>query len=226
MSRELWEVEYRRHFISSSTNAQPSHGTELLRGRLAEIRAIPGPRRLLDLGCGAGRNAEMLGETGFDYYGMDFARGPLSLARARGGAGLRLLQASMAAPLPFTDGAFSLVTAFTSLENLVLDEQIRALAEEVHRVLCPHGAFFAYFVTTDDTYYRPLVTRQADGRSLTYDPATQLRQRVYTAPELRDLLAPWLELITSDAFVFQDTRSGGRYERRLAASLWRRVGVD
>ncbi len=223
MTRELWEREYVSHSISSSTNPRPSHGTQFLRRNMARIVSTDGPRRLLDMGCGGGRNVEVLAETGFEYFGMDFAYRPLTSARARaGGDRLRLVQASMAAPLPFGSGMFSLVTAFTSVENVVEDELIRALAQEVRRVLCPRGLFYVYFLTTEDSYYQPLVSRGADGRSLTYDPVTELRQRVYQISELSALFSTSFELLTSEQFAFEDIRSGGTYHRRLAAGLWQR----
>ncbi|GLF92908.1 class I SAM-dependent methyltransferase [Streptomyces yaizuensis] len=221
MSRQLWEREYLNPAISSSTNRQPSHGTAFLRGCLPRIARVRGPRRLLDLGCGGGRNAGVLTETGLAYHGMDFAYRPLAKAAARDTDGsLRLVQGSMADRLPFADGAFSLVTAFTSVENVVEDRQLRTLAEEARRVLCPGGLLYVYFLTTEDDYYRPLVDLGPDGRSLTYDPVTGLRQRVYRLSELSALFHPSFALLDSEEFVFRDTRSNGTYLRRLAAGLW------
>ncbi|MDQ1744913.1 MAG: hypothetical protein QOE23_3252 [Pseudonocardiales bacterium] len=223
MSQDLWEREYVNHSISSSTNTRPSHGTEFLRQCLPRIAEVSGPPRLLDLGCGGGRNIEVLEETGLGFYGMDFALRPLAAARARkGGRTLRLVQGSMAEPLPFKTGIFSIVTAFTAVENIVEDRQLRQLGEQVRRVLCPDGLFYVYFLTTDDTYYQPLVSRGSDGRCLTYDPVTELRQRVYRLNELCELFSPSFELLTSAEFTFQDTRSNGTWERRLAAGLWKR----
>lgn len=224
MSRELWELEYVNHSISSSTNARPSHGTEFLRRCLPRIAEVDGPRRLLDLGCGGGRNVGVLEETGLGFYGLDFALRPLQSARARaGGQRLRLVQGSIADRLPFKAGMFSMVTAFTAVENIVEDAQLRQLGEEIRRVLSPDGLFYLYFLTTDDTYYQPLVERGADGRCLTYDPVTELRQRVYRLDELCELFSPSLTLLTSEEFAFSDTRSQGTWERRLAAGLWKRA---
>ncbi|MFJ6199041.1 class I SAM-dependent methyltransferase [Micromonospora sp. NPDC092111] len=224
MSRDLWEREYVNHSISSSTNDRPSHGTDFLRRQLPRISRVVGPPRLLDLGCGGGRNAPVLAETGLAFYGMDFAHRPLVAAHTRlGPRQAGLVQASMKAPLPFRAGAFSLVTAFTSLENVVEDDRLRALAREARRVLCPGGLFFAYFLTPEDGYYLPLISRDGDGRSLTFDPVTDLRQRVYRVDELSELFSPSFRLLESARFGFSDVRSGGVHERRLAAAIWQRV---
>ncbi|MEV4656692.1 class I SAM-dependent methyltransferase [Micromonospora sp. NPDC049301] len=223
MSRDLWEREYVNHSISSSTNDRPSHGTAFLRKHLPRISQVVGPPRLLDLGCGGGRNAADLAETGLAIFGMDFAHRPLLAARTRLGPGpSRLVQASMKAPLPFRDGAFSLVTAFTSLENVTEDDRLRALAREVWRVLCPGGLFFAYFLTPDDGYYLPLINRDGDGRNLTFDPVTDLRQRVYRVEELSALFRPSFALVGADRISFPDIRSGAVHQRLLATAIWQR----
>ncbi|MFE7782891.1 MULTISPECIES: class I SAM-dependent methyltransferase [Streptomyces] len=221
MSQQLWEREYINKAISSSTNTKPSHGTQFFRQCLPRIAEVEGPPRLLDLGCGGGRNATVLKETGLDYYGMDFAHRPLAKAAAReDGPSLRLVQGSMAAKLPYKTNTFSIVSAFTSVENVVENAQLRFLSQEIRRVLCPQGLLYVYFMTPDDGYYQPLVNQSADARSLTYDPVTELRQRVYQLHELCDLFSPSFTLQASDDFVFEDTRSHNTYLRHLAAGLW------
>ncbi|WP_343446359.1 class I SAM-dependent methyltransferase [Micromonospora schwarzwaldensis] len=223
LSRDLWEREYVSHSISSSTNNRPSHGADFLRRQLPRITRVAGPPRLLDLGCGGGRNATVLAETGLAFFGMDFAHRPLRAARSRPGVGpSRLVQASMKALLPFRDGTFSLVTAFTSLENVIEDERLEGLAREVRRVLCPRGLFFAYFLTPEDGYYLPLINRDGAGRNLTYDPVTDLRQRVYQVEELATLIEPSFLLLESETFSFPDVRSGAVHQRRLAGAIWQR----
>ena len=223
MSRDLWEREYVNHSISSSTNHRPSHGVDFIRRQLPRIAQVAGPTRLLDLGCGGGRNNAVLAEAGLAIFGMDFAHRPLLAARTRPGAKpTRLVQASMKAPLPFRDGVFRLVTAFTSLENVTEDDRLKGLAREVQRVLCPGGSFFAYFLTPEDGYYLPLIDRDGAGRNLTFDPVTDLRQRVYQVEELDRLFAPSFSLVASDQLSFPDVRSGAVHQRRLATAIWQR----
>jgi ubiquinone/menaquinone biosynthesis C-methylase UbiE len=96
----------------------------------------PGP--WLDLGCGTGLLAEYLREQALapaSLVGVDFSRGMLARARARG---LAALQAELTA-LPFRDAAFRVVFAFTTLRIIDAgDAEARALAETA-RVLAPGG---------------------------------------------------------------------------------------
>lgn len=220
MSRDLWARQYLTDAIPTSTKTRPSHGVRYLLQAHAQ-GMVPGGR-LLDLGCGGDRNAAALGEAGFEVCGLDFVHGPLAAARSAGSSA-HLVEASMTACLPFIDRAFSTVTAFTSVENVVEDAQIRSLGREIHRVLRPYGTVLLYFLCPDDQYYRRLIRRQPDDRFLSFDPATKLRQRLYTVNELSRLLGESFRLCDSADFVFPDTRSGKRYSRHLSAGIWARV---
>jgi SAM-dependent methyltransferase len=98
-----------------------------------------GARALLDVGCGAGTNLELLAERfpGARAHGIDVERAPLRFCRAD--RGLPVAQAD-AERLPFAAGAFDLVAALDALEHLADDA---AALREIHRVLRPGGALVA-----------------------------------------------------------------------------------
>jgi 8-oxo-dGTP pyrophosphatase MutT (NUDIX family) len=90
--------------------------------------------RVLDLGCGPGRDTLSLAARGFWTLGLDLSAGMLREAAARGAK--LLVQADLRA-LPFASGALNGVWAFASLLHLPKAELPAALAE-AHRVL-GHG---------------------------------------------------------------------------------------
>ena len=100
----------------------------------AMLADVGTPARILDVGCGTGRNAielEKLGST----VGLDVSAVPLGFAARRGLT--RLVQASIGA-LPFANGTFDVVTAFDVLcHGSVVDE--RAALRELRRVVRPGG---------------------------------------------------------------------------------------
>lgn len=115
---------------------RPTH----VEARIALLRrAFKGaaaPRRMLDLGCGAGENTLPVGHAlgAGHVVGLDWARPPLALAHARG---LPVVRAQLdRARLPFPDSCFDLVVLSEVIEHLVDTD---AAADEAFRILKRHG---------------------------------------------------------------------------------------
>jgi ubiquinone/menaquinone biosynthesis C-methylase UbiE len=89
--------------------------------------------RVLDVGCGTGRNLPLF-PAGTKVIGLDPARDSLRRARRRA-PGVALVRASAEA-LPFRDGAFD--TVVSGLVFCSVPDPLRGLAE-VKRVLAPGG---------------------------------------------------------------------------------------
>ncbi len=96
-------------------------------------------RRVLELGCGTGRNARRILALGAaSYVGVDGSPGMLERARAqledpRAG----WLQADLASPVPLPDGSADEVLLCLVLEHV---PQLEPLFQEVHRLLAPGGS--------------------------------------------------------------------------------------
>lgn len=101
-------------------------------------------RRVLDLGCGAGRHLVYLARQGFEMHGTDVD--PYGLARARSwleqeGLSAYLAVADMEA-LPHPDDFFDAVVSMYVIHHNLMDG-IRRTVAGVRRVLRPSGWFFA-----------------------------------------------------------------------------------
>ena len=100
---------------------------------------LAGGARALDLGCGTGLLAEWLAGANVPaagLVGLDLSPGMLARARGRG---VRAVEGDLDR-LPFRDGVFALVLAFTALRIVPGAGDARALAE-VARVLGRGGLF-------------------------------------------------------------------------------------
>ncbi len=113
-------------------------------------------KRVLDAGCGTGYGAAALAPKARSVAGVDISAQAVDYALANAGAGnVSYLRASATA-LPFTPGAFDLITAFEVIEHL---QDWRELLSEARRVLAPGGVFLVS--TPNRLYYAE--SRRLDG---------------------------------------------------------------
>jgi SAM-dependent methyltransferase len=111
------------------------------RGRRAVLDAVldgvalppGGAARILDAGCGSGRNMVELARRG-TVCGVELAEASIAAARARDLG--PVLPGSLDEPLPFDDGCFDLAVALDVLEHV---EDDRGALRELARVLVPGG---------------------------------------------------------------------------------------
>ncbi len=101
----------------------------------AFFELLPAPLgRVLDLGCGEGRIARELKARGYDVTGIDVSPTLVEFAREADPDGDYLV--ADAAALPFEDGAFELVVAFMSLQDM---DDPEAAIREAARMLASGG---------------------------------------------------------------------------------------
>jgi SAM-dependent methyltransferase len=93
-----------------------------------------GRTRVVEVGCGAGRDGKPMAEAGLAYSGVDLSSTGVAICRR---LGLDAVQAS-ATGLPFPDDAFDAGWSMSTLMHLPGDGMERALAE-LGRVLVPGG---------------------------------------------------------------------------------------
>lgn len=126
-------------------SASPPNAT-LIRFAKAE-RAEREARRVLDIGCGAARNAAPLADLGFEVLGIDLSMPMLLGARERAKRqntrGLRLAQSTMVA-LPLADRAFDVVIAHGIWNLAVSGAEFRRGVHEAARVCRPGAGLFVF----------------------------------------------------------------------------------
>jgi SAM-dependent methyltransferase len=100
-----------------------------------------GARRVLDLGCGAGRHVIYLARAGFDVCGVDLAENGLAHTRAwlaRENLSAELKQGDIA-QIPYPDEFFDAVISVYVIYHITYPEMQRVVAE-IHRVLKRGGS--------------------------------------------------------------------------------------
>jgi SAM-dependent methyltransferase len=118
------------------------------------LRGVPGPARILDVGCGDGTAAVLAAERnpGHHMIGLDWSAGALGRARQ---LGLSVVRGGVDPPgLPFADQAADVVIMSELIEHLVDTD---AALDEVHRVLKPGGSLLLSTPNLAAWYNRGLV---------------------------------------------------------------------
>ena len=120
-------------------------------------------RKVLEVGCGIGKDARFLTENGIDYTGIDYSFRTLQLAQ-RHFQYARLPQRfanADAITLPFADNTFGLVMSIGVIHHIVGTEKAAA---ELVRVAAPGGIIRVMFYHRDSYHYalvnwavRPLI---------------------------------------------------------------------
>lgn len=126
-------------FLQSPPNAT------LMRYALAERERRPFSR-ILDVGCGAGRNAAPLAEAGFEVIGLDLSWPMLEAAHSRPPAGsgaLRLARSDMD-HLPIRDRSVDLVIAHGIWNLAASGAEFRRAVREAARVSRPGAGLFVF----------------------------------------------------------------------------------
>jgi tellurite methyltransferase len=109
---------------------------QLLKGRITK------DMRVVDAGCGYGRNLVYLLNVGFQVFGVD--ADPRAIASVHELAGLPASQFHVAAveSMPFADGFADVIISSAVLHFARSDEQFEAMVRGMWRVLKPGGLFF------------------------------------------------------------------------------------
>jgi len=169
-----WRTYFGDDFFALHESLFPETASRAEVAAMRELLALPWGARVLDVPCGWGRHARLLGEAGCDAFGADLSLPLLRRAAAPGRkAGRPRYTAADLRYLPFAAGAFdAAINVFTSL-GLFLDDadDLQAL-REAHRVLRPGGAFLLESMHRDD-----VVAAYAEKDAWTLPDGTEVRVR-------------------------------------------------
>jgi SAM-dependent methyltransferase len=143
------------------------------------------PFRVVDIGCGAGRNAVPLARAGFVVSGTDLSWPMLQAASARVPAGrLRVAQATMDA-LPFASRAADLIIAH-GIWNLARSGcEFRRAVREASRIAAPRARLFVFTFARQTL---PVDERPVHGETFIFTRFSGEPQVFLTADQLTDEL--------------------------------------
>ena len=141
--------------------------------------------RVLDIGCGAGRNAVPLAGDGFDVVGLDLSRPMLNAAAARDAGGrLNIAEAAMD-HLPIRSGSIDLIIAHGIWNLARSGAEFRRAIAEAARVAAQDARLFVF------TFSRRTLPPEAaplDGETFVFTQFSGEPQVFLTCEQLHDEL--------------------------------------
>jgi SAM-dependent methyltransferase len=176
--------------MKMQTNQNPWDDDYERRGRLwggsaAPLPGVPLSSRILELGCGDGKNVASLVKNGCSVTAIDFSSRAASLCRSvcTDRDRVRILIADIR-QTPFRDESFDIIVASHIAGHLSFSGR-RHLASEVLRLLTPGGRLWFRDFSAGDFRY---------GRGEETEPGTFLRKNgiathYFTSEEVRSLFA-------------------------------------
>src|SRR4030042_4125069 len=130
-------------FFVEDRRVESAPPTQFVRDAAA-VLAVAGAHKILDLGCGVGRDTFYLADQRFDVTGVDSADSGLEIARrlAAGRTNPPRFEKADARKLPFPAASFDAVYCFGLLHEFTdatAEQDVAAVMCEIVRVLRPSG---------------------------------------------------------------------------------------
>lgn len=190
--KKAWEDEYRRGVLISRSNQPQNFLIQSLKYLKKEHRFITKNLKVLDLGCGTGRNSNYLAGRGNQVVGIDIAENALRIGREQAkklkvDSQVDYINQSIGQLWPLNDNYFDLVLDITSSNSL--NEKERAVyLKELARVLKPEGFFILRALCKDGDKNAQNLLRLSPGKETdTYFlKELNLIERVFSEVDLRD----------------------------------------
>lgn len=222
--RELWEQEFSvKRCIPSSTRDEPAKA--LL--QFSEMLNLVGPVRVLDAGCGNGRNAVYLAKRGCKVTALDFSDSAIRETQRRvteSGVAekVSVVKHFLDDPAPFQEESFDFVLDAYTFCHFLREEAGRKFWRDMARVTRSGGHLLSVVFSPEDEYYAQFLKDSPDGL-LVRDPTNGIWKRLYTEREIKGLFAAIFELRYFARFEFTDTVLGKPYRRVVLISVLRKL---
>ena len=118
----------------------PNPTRDLAAEALRQVNLSLDGRKVIEVGCGTGRNTVWLAERAAEIVGLDFSEAMLARARARvKDPRVRFIQHDARATWPLADSSADIVVAMLILEHV---DHLETVFVEAARVLTADGQFF------------------------------------------------------------------------------------
>jgi SAM-dependent methyltransferase len=223
--REIWDREYSSvQAIPSSTREEPAKALVLF----ADLMGLENDKKILDAGCGNGRNAIYLAKRGCEVAGVDFSPEAVKETKRRAiMAGverkINVVEHFLDGPLPFVEGSFDAVLdCYTFCHFLDPDLGLR-FWREAERLINNNGQLFSIVFSPEDAYYAQFLPQGHNDKRIVTDPSNGVTKRLYGEQEIKHYFERIFCYQFFSKFEFFDIVHGQRFKRVVFVSVLRKL---
>lgn len=197
--KQEWEKEYRNSSFISQHDQPQKFLLRFLKYLKKEEKISIKKLRILDLGCGTGRNSNYLAGLGAQVSGIEISNTALDIAKKRAEkADLRVdyIFGNIGDKYNFKNNFFNLILDITS-SNSLNNKERQIYLNEVNRVLKPNGLFFSRVLCKDGDKNAKKLLKINPGQE--YDtyilPGINIRERVFSKDDFIKMYSEHFKII-------------------------------
>lgn len=219
--RSIWDLEYSSlKVIPSSSRKEPSKALKLVSALL------PIKGRVLEPGCGNGRNSIYLAKLGCEVFAIDFSPKALVYLTERANAEkllsrIHIYNQSVLDPLPFQDDYFDFIFDIYTFCHFLEEQERNMYFRELSRVADKSAFLIFVSFLIDDEYYSQLVYQKNKNVWTIIDPNNKIQKNLYTESGIKNLFMKHFKLIHLIKHEFTDLVLGKKYNRSIFTLIMR-----
>lgn len=219
---KAWNREYTSiKGIPTTTRTSPSSAVINFLNFCQKNRINLGSK-VLDIGCGNGRNSLYLAQKGFKITAIDFVSKALELLKQKAKeqnvlSKINILKIDFSKNLPLKSNSFDWAIDIVSTTSLDKNE-LQIFEKELRRVLKPGGLFLTYVHSKEDEYLKNKINKNGFYKV----PESGLVEHAWSRKELLELYKNW-ELIYLKKRKKKDLFYGKLYTRILWWAVFRKI---
>jgi 2-polyprenyl-3-methyl-5-hydroxy-6-metoxy-1,4-benzoquinol methylase len=227
-NNKFWDKEYLKKGIPSSFRDEPSGVLLWCLQNLKILEMGEKHPKVLDVGCGKGRNSVFLAQNGFNVTALDSSKVAIRMANKLAlslNKELRpkFLHQKIQDGLPGNKNQFDLITdIFVYKHQINLDDRKR-YRKDIKKVLKKTGILLISLADKEDGYYSqcPEVPNNNLGLKTIMDEAVNIQSVLFNLTELSHEMADCFKLEMVWFKVKDGLMHGKHYQRRTFATIWR-----
>lgn len=219
-SKKTWDSEYRMEpTIPSSHRTNPSHALIKIENDINYTNA-----KVLDLGCGNGRNSIYMANKGAGVFSLDFSIVAINilkenLSKSISSLDVKVKNVDICDGLPFSDESFDIVLdSYCLCHFLDVNSAVMAM-RECKRILKAGGKLIKIHLTNEDEYYKERIEREINYGHISRDPVNNIRKSHFNIESYKKYIATDFKIMKTETIEFIDQVRDKEYVRNIFISI-------